>query len=485
MAVDYDLVIMGDSAAGCWAAIAAARLQARVALVTTPGCSSQLHDLTLALREMAFKAKQARLLMPFELAPQDSAGYGQGPITRARALDLARVSQWADQMVSDLTQRRQAALMSELGIDRIVGPGEWQRHPEVQVQVGGRQLRSRAYLLALEPELAPCPIPGLSRTTARDLLQQAQGQKGEWPSEAIVIGDGPTATALSQALARLGTAVTLLVRQGGLLPDEDMDAAALVQAQLEADGVCVRSEGVIQAVVARPDQRHQVVTDSTALETQAVIWATDAGHRAVPWDLAELGLTSTARGVWVNPKLQTTHPRIYACGAILGGYPLAHVARYEAGIALKNALFGPFWSVDYRSMPWAIWTEPVLARVGLTEAQARQRYRQVHVLKQFYPRLDRAYLQGETTGLCKFVVQANGQILGAHWVGAGAAEHIPLVAWAMQQRYRVQDLANWVPIDSTYAEIIRQMVTTWQNQRCQRDQGWRRWLFNLRRNWQI
>ena len=475
MAVDYDLVVMGDSAAGCWAAIAAARFSARVALITTPGYTPHTQDLTMALRELGAKTRQANCLASLQHPVQVSA--------RDRTLDFAQVSQWADTMVTTLTQHHQAALMSELGIDRIIGPGEFQRQPTLQVQVDGRQVRSRAYLIAVDADLAAPPIPGLTPFRVKDLITQVRTQERPWPQDVVVIGAGPTATTLSQSFARLGTQVTLVVRHNRVLPDEDPDAAYLVQAQLEADGVCVLTHNTVESVTSKSGQRQQVLTTTTPLDTQAVVWAADSGDRATPWDLAQLGLKSTPQGLWVNPKLQTTHPHIYACGSILGGYPLAHVARYEASIALKNVLFGPFHSVDYRWIPWAVWTDPELARVGLTEAQARQQYQDVHVLKQVDWTLARAQLQGETAGCCKLIVRNKGQILGAHLVGAAAAEIVHLIAFAMKHRCRVQDLAEFVHISPTLAEIVNQTAMAEQTPQHQgRRHRWE-WLFNsLRRS---
>ena len=226
----------------------------------------------------------------------------------------------------------------------------FQRQPDLQVEVEGRRVRSRTYLIALEADLVSPSIPGLNCLTIDDLVTQAQIEGGQWPQDIVVIGGGPTAVVLSQSLARLGTKVTLVVRNSGVLPDEDGEAAFLIQAQLEADGVTVLTHCVVEEAIALPGQRQKVVTNAAELETQAVLWAEDQGGRPIPWNGAQLGLKSTHQGLWVNPQLQTSHPRIYACGAILGGYPFAHVARYEASVALKKYAV---WSVLFGGLSMA------------------------------------------------------------------------------------------------------------------------------------
>jgi len=162
---------------------------------------------------------------------------------------------------------------------------------------------------------------------------------------------------------------------------------------------------------------------------------------------------------------------------------LPHVARYEAAIALKNALFFPRFKVNYRAIPWAVFSDPELARVGLTEAQARHRYGHIQVLQQFYKTIAKSQLRGETTGFCKMIVLRDGTILGAHLVGSAAAEVVHLIALAMQQRLKVKALSDLVHISPTFLEINFKTAKEWELGQQSARQDWLESWFNLRRAW--
>ena len=159
------------------------------------------------------------------------------------------------------------------------------------------------------------------------------------------------------------------------------------------------------------------------------------------------------QGVSVNAFLQTTNPRIYACGDVIGGYQFTHVAGYEANVVLKNALFFPFTKANYRVIPWATFTDPELARVGLTEQQARERYGDnIYVVKQDFAEVDRAQAEAATSGFAKIITRRNGEILGAHLVGSAAGELIHEIVLAMSHKLKISALSG-IHIYPTLTEV--------------------------------
>jgi pyruvate/2-oxoglutarate dehydrogenase complex dihydrolipoamide dehydrogenase (E3) component len=192
----------------------------------------------------------------------------------------------------------------------------------------------------------------------------------------------------------------------------------------------------------------------------------------------------------VNDKLQTTNHRIYACGDVIGGYDFANIANYEAKIALNNALFFPRLRVNYRSIPWAMFSVPMVAQVGLTEAQAKRLFSrdEVLVLRQYFKTVAAAQLRDETTGMCKLIVLRNGEIVGASILGAEAGELINLIALAMSQKIKVKDLANLSPVYPSFSEILEQAAREWSRQKLNSDIAWQEFLegfFHFRRNWNL
>jgi pyruvate/2-oxoglutarate dehydrogenase complex dihydrolipoamide dehydrogenase (E3) component len=202
--------------------------------------------------------------------------------------------------------------------------------------------------------------------------------------------------------------------------------------------------------------------------------------------LEAAGVTINQSGIKVNHKLQTTNPYIYACGDVIGGYQFTHAAGYEAVVVLTNALFFPISKVNYRVIPWATFTDPELARVGLTEAQAKEKYGEdICFLKQHFAGVDRAIAEAKTLGFAKIITRSNGEILGAHLVGASAGELIHEIVLAMSHGLKVSALTG-IHIYPTLSEVNskaalllqkqKYAANTWQQTLLERFFNWRRSL---------
>ena len=475
MAVDYDLVVIGDSPEGIYAAIAAANLKARVALVEQPlekhpRGSEAVYRHTLAHAARLHKERQGFLF-----------GGSLNDARQAEAHEqlMARVKSWAEAVSFNQSAENSAAFLAASGVDFISGAGEFCR-PEQGFMVQNRRLRSRRYLIATGSSPR---IPAIEGLRATGYLEASHWQDSQsLPQTLIIIGGDPTSVQLAQSLTRLGKNVVLVVEDKRLLPYEDREASKLIQAQLEAEGVRIfTASPVVQ--VKQIDDKKWVQAGNQAIEADEIVLAT---HQPAleGLNLAGVGVKWGERGVVVNRHLQTTNPRIYACGDVLGGYPFAHIAQAEARVALKNALFFPVAQVDYRLLPWVIFTDPPLARVGLTEAQAR-RYGDVLVVQRYFKSVAEAQIRDQTTGLCKLVVLPSGEILGAHIVGSEAGELISAIALAMKHHVKLEGLTQAYPA-FTLSEIISQTVGQWQRDRLLLNKPLRNFLeslFILRRRW--
>lgn len=481
MAVEYDLVIIGGGAAGRYAAAAAARLKARAALVELPQSGGSWVLGNQALAEVGRIAHRMRSTEQFGIYPTAEPVQGI-------SIQVAQAMQWAEAVVSNSKEQHSSAILASLGIEVICGIGQFHNQPHLAFVVNGRQLRSRAYLIATGTCYSQLDIAGLPATeyiTPDNVLKK---QWSQWPEDLVVIGGGPIGTELSQTFARLGSRVTLITSSSHILAQEDPDAAFLVQAQLEAEGVRVLTQSQVTQIKQVNDKKLVLAGSAIAGSQAETIKASEVlltvgQHPNVEFlNLEAAGVNLNQRGIQVNNKLQTSNPRIYACGEVIGGYPLAHVANYEARIALKNALFWPMFKVDYRVIPWAIFSDPELARIGLTETQARRHCGQkIQVLQQFYKTTERAQLQGDT-GFCKIIVQRDGTILGAHLVGPAAGDIIHGVALAMKHRFKVKTLSDLVHISPTFAEINSKTAAKWVSQQPAR-QNFLESFFNLCRAW--
>jgi pyruvate/2-oxoglutarate dehydrogenase complex dihydrolipoamide dehydrogenase (E3) component len=457
---EYNLVVIGGTTAGRRAAMAAVRRQSRVALVEPPIGKIWLGAGSIYSQTLNQAAQLFQQLPPGGISRGEESASGNLPIPAGQFSDPW---EYAHAVADNWAEENSLAVLAAEGVDVIMGSGEFCRLPHLAFNVNQRQLRSRAYLIASAARPAIPEIPGLAETgymTAADLWQKPLLKQANlsW----AIIGGSPIGIELAQALARLGGNITLIVKGDRLLSNEDSEAAQLIQAQLEADGVKVITRSQVTHA-KRIEGKRWVLAGDSALEVDQILVAAGQTPDIQSLNLDGVGVKYHQRGIIVNSKLQTTNPQIYACGDFLGGYQFSQVAEYEAGIAVKNALFFPVFSVDYGAIPRAIFSEPPLARVGMTEAEARKQYgKDVLVLRQYFKSAIKGQILGATTGLCKIIVRSQGEILGASIVGKEAEELIQLIALGMQQKIKIEAIAHLPAISTTFSEVLQQAAAQWQ-----------------------
>lgn len=567
---DYDLIVIGNSRAGAYAALAASQLKARVALIEPENLQSNWLGKEVlynqALMQVGRVLQQVRKTPQFGIYPSITPLIPDTPELKEQLVNkpgeagessrdvplhiweaekediktdlsplestlyfptvqITEAMEWANMVVSTCSEATSPAILASLGVDVISGDGEFFRLPHLGFVVNNRRLRARAYLIATGSCAEIPDIDGLDTTsycTPRNIWNHLDksrhkvigaGLTNRVPPETdkvikptplgepedleetspfqlqknwLVVGSTPHAVELAQTLARLDYQVTLAVSEAHIFPQEDSEASCLVQAQLEAEGIRVLTQSPVTQIKLIEGKKW-VQVGNRAIEIDEILWATGQTPNIESLNLAGVGVKFSRKGLKLNQKLQTTNPRIYACGDVIGGYQFEHIAEYEANIAIRNALFFPLWTVDYQEITWAIFTDPTLARVGLTEAQAREHYgKEVWVVRHYFKTLNKAQILGETTGFCKLVVRRNGTILGGLIVGAGADELIGAIALLIRHKIKVGSLAKIPQASPTMSEILSKTAQEWQRQRLERNQMLQNLLegfFNWRRNW--
>ncbi|HUY75706.1 MAG TPA: FAD-dependent oxidoreductase [Ktedonobacterales bacterium] len=459
----YDLVIIGGGSAGLSAAQLARTLGASVALVDREklggeclytGCVPSKALLHAALVAATIRSAAAVGLRA-SLEPTDL-----DPVMTYVQHAIGRVYE-----VSDAPEH----LLSR-GID--VAFGETRFVSPQALSMNGETITARRFLIATGSHPAIPPIPGLRE--AGFLTNETIFSLRALPERLAVIGGGPVGCEFGQAFARLGSQVTLLQRPERLLPKDEPEASATLQARLETEGMTVALRAVVTEVTR--SERGIILTVQVSGEMQqiavdAILVATGRAPNVEGLDLEAAGVQYDARrNVGVDKYLRTSNPRVYAAGDVTGGYRFTHAAALDARTAVRNALFPGKRKRDTRVIPWATFTEPEVAHVGLTEAEARRQHgAAVRVDLQHFTGVDRAVTDDATSGFLKLVSASNGKLLGAQLVGPRAGDNINEIALALDQRLTLSQIAATTHVYPTLALAIQQAASAYSLERLGRN----------------
>ena len=283
------------------------------------------------------------------------------------------------------------------------------------------------------------------------------------PSSIVIVGGGPVGVELSQAFERLGAKVTIIQEQERILPREDPEVSESVARVLISEGIDIITNA--RFVKAGRSGNKKVATGRQGaqllnFEADEIVLAVGRQPNIEGLNLEAAGIKYDKNGIKVDDYLQTSASNILAIGDVIGGYLFTHVAVYQAGVAVRNALV-PVGKkkVDYRVVPWCTFTDPEAARVGLTPEDAEKQYKQVRIVKFPWAEIDRAQAENETTGFIKLVLAGKkDEIVGAHMVGARAGEMLGEIALAMQHNLTLNDILGTIHVYPTMNTGIQQAV---------------------------
>jgi pyruvate/2-oxoglutarate dehydrogenase complex dihydrolipoamide dehydrogenase (E3) component len=322
---------------------------------------------------------------------------------------------------------------------RFAGPG--------RILAGERELRFRAAIIATGSQPVVPPIPGLA--AADPLSTDTVWELRELPKRLVILGGGPVGCELGQAFARLGANVTLIEMADRLLPNEDPQASELIACRLVADGVDVRVG--LRASTVRG--RHVVLESGEGIAFDRILVATGRAPRTTGLGLESLAVAVGPSGaVQVDRRLRTSARGIYAAGDVTGLLPFTHVAAHHARVATPNALFHARAKVS-DTLPRVTFTDPEVARVGLTEQQARARWgERITIAQSDYAQLDRAITSGEPYGFAKLLADPRGRLVGATVAAPAAGEAIAELTARIASRAKLAAISRTVHPYPTLAE---------------------------------
>ena len=446
-----DIAIIGAGSGGLSVAAGAAQLGARVVL-------AEKHKMGGDCLNYGCVPSKA-LIAAAEAAETVRTSQRFGVNGHEPEIDFLKVNGHVHGVIGAIAPNDLVERFRGLGVDVIEAPAKFTS--PTTIVVGDREVTARRFVIATGSSAFVPPIPGLRDVPF--LTNETVFDLAEAPGHLIVIGGGPIGLELAQAHRRLGCKVTV-VEAMSILPKDDAEAVAVVRKRLTAEGVAIIERSKVDRVAREGNLISVMIsTGSRAQWIEGTHLLVAAGRRANVCGLGlELGgIEYGPTGIKVDHRLRTTNKRVFAIGDVAGGFQFTHMAGYHAGIVIRNALFNLPAKVDYRAVPWVTYTDPELAHVGQTVAQAKVKDASARSVMWPFEENDRAQAERATEGFIKAVVGKGGLIVGATIVGRHAGELILPWVLAVQKRLTMRDMASIIAPYPTLGEVSKRVAGAW------------------------
>ncbi len=444
----YNLLVVGAGPAGLVAAIGAARLGAKVALVEKHLMGGDCLNVGCVPSKSLIRAGRAYA------AVRDAGAFGVR-VPESVEVDFPAVMERLRRKRAGLSRHDSAERFKRLGIDVFIGEGRF-TGPDV-FEIGGSRIAFARACVATGARAAAPSIAGLDQVDY--LTNETIFTLTELPRRLGVIGAGPIGCELAQAFRRFGSEVHLLESTHGILPREDQEAAEIVKESLLRDGVKIYCCGKQTRVEKDGPSATRLVFDSHDqgydIPVDKLLVAVGRAPNVESLGLEQAGVEYDKRGIQVDDRLRTSNKRIFAAGDVASRYQFTHAADFMARIVIGNALFFGRGKASALTIPWCTYTEPELAHVGKTARQLEEDNEPFQTFTVPMNEVDRAVLDGEDAGFVKVHTDRKGRILGATIVAAHAGDLIGEISLAMTHGLRLGQIAKAIHPYPTQGEALR------------------------------
>ncbi|GGN29062.1 MULTISPECIES: FAD-dependent oxidoreductase [Marinomonas] len=461
---DRNLIVIGAGAGGLVSAYIAATVKAKVTLI-------EAHKMGGDCLNYGCIPSKA-LIKSAKVAHQMRHAENYGLNSSEPTFSFKKVMQRIHDVIAKIEPHDSVERYSKMGVDVVQGYAKlidpWT--VEIQLNEGGTQrLTARSIVLSTGARPFVPNLPGLEEVGyyTSDTLWEAFAKLDEPPKRLVVLGGGPIGCELAQSFARLGSKVTQVERSARIMRREDEDVSVLAQDSLIQDGVILltshravrcEKEGDVKRLIVEHEGQESVV------EFDALICAVGREARLEGYGLENLGI-ETKGTIVTNDYLETLYPNIFAAGDVAGPYQFTHVAAHQAWYAAVNALFGTFkkFRVDYRVIPWTTFVDPEVARVGLSEQDAKDKGIAYEMVRYELDDLDRAIADSAAKGFVKVLtVPGKDKILGVTIVGEHAGDLLAEFVLAMKHGLGLNKVLGTIHTYPTWAEANKYAAGEWK-----------------------
>jgi len=442
--IKTDICVIGAGSGGLSVAAGAAQMGANVVLLEGHKMGGDcLNYGCIPSKALIAAGKRAYVM-------QSANTFGASSV--APVIDSAAVKDHVHRVIETIEPMDSQERFEGLGINVIREFGRFISNTELQA--GDTIIKARRFVIATGSSPLVPPIPGLkdvpyeTNETIFDLRER--------PDHLLIVGGGPIGMEMAQAHARLGSKVTV-VEGMKALGNDDPELSAIVLDRLRGEGIEIAEDAMAKVIRGKAGAIEIETADGRVFKGSHLLMA--VGRKA---NIGNLGLDKAGiefdRSIKVDDGLRTTNRRVYAIGDVAGALHFTHVAGYHAGVIIRSMLLGLPSKTRSDHIPWATYTDPELAQVGLTEAQARKKYDgALEVIRVEFAHNDRAIATAQTTGLIKVMV-VKGRAVGASMVGAQAGELVSFWALVLANKMKMSAVAAMVAPYPTISEINKRVA---------------------------
>ena len=454
---DRDIVVIGAGAGGLVSSLIGTTVNAKVSLIEKHKMGGDcLNTGCVPSKALIRSAKWLH-----HLKRAEEFGFKSTDIE----FDFAEVMERIQRIIKTIEPADSVERFTDLGVDCIIG--EAKITSPYTVVVNGETLTTRNIIIAAGAQPIVPPIPGIDDMDY--LTSDNVWDLRELPKRLVVLGGGPIGCELTQAFARLGSKVTQVEMMPQIMGREDLEVSEFITQRFRNEGIDVLVEHTAKSFKIDKGQKI-IVCEHKGTEVQIefdeLLVAVGRSARVENYGLDDLEISLTKRKtIEVNDFLQTNYPNIYAVGDVAGPYQFTHTASHMAWYAAVNSLFGSFkkFRVDYSVIPWATYTDPEVARVGLNEQEAKEKGIAYEVTKYEMEDLDRAITDEEAHGFVKVLtVPGKDKILGVTIMGEHAGDLIAEYVFAMKQKLGLNKILGTIHIYPTLAEANKFAAGEWK-----------------------
>lgn len=451
--IKADICIIGAGSAGLSVAAGAAQLGLKTVLIERDKMGGDcLNTGCVPSKALLAAAKRAHIAQKNDIA---------GIKTAAPKIDYAKVKDYVASKIKVIEPHDSPERFRKLGVNVILEEARFANKNIVETE--NHIIKARKFVIATGGRAAFPPIEGLNKEKA--FTNESIFDLKEKPEHLLIIGGGAIGIEMAQAHARLGCKVSLF-EAATILPRDDTENVKILRDILTEEGVNIIEKA--QAKEIKHTNKRVNVTykhkgKNHEITGSHLLVAAGRQVNVQGLGLDKAGVDYTNKGIEVDAHLKTSNRHIFAIGDVIGGPQFTHVAGYHAGLIIRQACFGLFWTkVNYKALPWVTYADPELAQVGLTEAQARDTYgKDVKVATASFAENDRAITESQTKGQLRVITDKKGTILGASMVGTQAGELIQLWGLAISAGLKISAVAGMISPYPTFGEINKRAAGAW------------------------